>query len=320
MLKAQHLTKYFQERPAVDDVSFEVAEGETFVLLGESGSGKTTTLKMLNHLIVPDGGSVSINGKKIDAQDGKLLRRGIGYVMQEAGLFPHYTIAENIGLVPHLLKWEATAVRKRVSELMELLGLPKGLGSRYPHELSGGQQQRVGIARALAADPPLILMDEPFGALDPLTRTDIQQEFRQLEALRSKTVVMVTHDVQEAFLLGDRIALMQQGKIVQQGRPQQLLYQPQHGYVKGFFDGQRLQLELLSVTLQELWGFLGETRAKTAASKVWAATAPVAQILSWLTHNEGQSGTIRLGEGQRHVDRDILMQAFWKANQVAKNT
>ena len=202
-------------RPIIDRLSLQVAQGETLVLLGESGCGKTTTLRLVNRLLAPSAGEVLVEGKATTEWDAIRLRRRTGYVIQEAGLFPHFTVAENVALVPSLEKWDDHRIAKRVSELLSLVGLdPKIFSDRYPRELSGGQKQRVGVARALAADPPLLLMDEPFGALDPLTRASLQKEFAELKSRLEKTVIFVTHDVREALLLGSRIALMETGRIV----------------------------------------------------------------------------------------------------------
>ena len=200
--------------PIIDSLSVTVNRGETLVLLGESGCGKTTTLRLINRLLTPTSGQVLVEGKPTTAWDPIRLRRRAGYVIQEAGLFPHFTVERNIALVPTLEGWEQSRIRDRVKELLDLVGLDADrFAQRYPGELSGGQRQRVGVARALAADPPLLLMDEPFGALDPLTRAGLQQEFGELKQRLSKTVVFVTHDVREALLLGSRVALMAAGRI-----------------------------------------------------------------------------------------------------------
>lgn len=206
---------YLHRRPLVASLNFEIQQGETLVLLGRSGCGKTTTLRLINHLLTPTGGEVRVEGVSTREWNPIQLRRRIGYVIQEIGLFPHFTVERNIGLVPSLEGWEPLRIRDRVHELMRLVGLEVDrFAQRYPHQLSGGQRQRVGVARALAADPPLLLMDEPFGALDPITRMEIQREFRQLQQRLGKTVVFVTHDIQEAFTLGSRIGLMQAGNLV----------------------------------------------------------------------------------------------------------
>jgi osmoprotectant transport system ATP-binding protein len=225
-------------RPIIDRLTLSVAQGETMVLLGESGCGKTTTLKLVNRLLAPTSGEVLVEGKTTNDWDAIRLRRRTGYVIQEAGLFPHFTVEQNVALVPTLERWDELRVRERIRELLELVGLDPGrFADRYPRELSGGQRQRVGVARALAADPPLLLMDEPFGALDPLTRASLQKEFAELKARLGKTVVFVTHDVREALMLGSRIALMEAGRIV-------LLETPQ-GFVKSENELARAYLETL---------------------------------------------------------------------------
>src|SRR5215510_1644421 len=200
--------------PIIDRLSFDVAPGETLVLLGESGCGKTTTLRLVNRLLQPTAGRVLVEGHATTDWDVFRLRRRTGYVIQEAGLFPHFTVGENVGLVPSLEDWSEDRITTRVTELLSLVGLePEKFSDRYPRELSGGQRQRVGVARALAADPPLLLMDEPFGALDPLTRSEIQTEFRSLQSRLGKSIVFVTHDIREALILGDRIGLLIDGKL-----------------------------------------------------------------------------------------------------------
>lgn len=253
MIKAINLVKKFGTATAVNAISFEVKEGENLILLGTSGCGKTTTLRMINRLIEPDAGNVFVNGTDVKSQQPEELRRGIGYVLQNHGLFPHYTVAENIAIVPRLLKWKSGDILKRGDELFEKLNLDPALKNQYPAALSGGQQQRVGLARSLMVNPPVLLMDEPFGALDNLTRISIRKEFRQLDELVKKTIVMVTHDVQEAFEMADRICLMDKGEIKQIGTPKELLFHPENDFVKGFLDEQRLQLELRLVLLKDIW-------------------------------------------------------------------
>ncbi|MBO0932407.1 ATP-binding cassette domain-containing protein [Fibrella aquatilis] len=230
----QAVTKRYQNRPVVDNLSLTIAPGETLVLLGTSGCGKTTTLQLMNRLIDADAGTVLINGVDVQQQLPHDLRRHIGYVIQDAGLFPHYSVAQNIAVVPRLLQWDTARITQRTHELLTLLRLPDTILDRLPDALSGGQRQRVGLARALAADPPIILMDEPFGALDPITRDDIRRELKELEVFRQKTVVLVTHDVREAFILGDRIVLMDAGRIVQTGTPDLFRQQPATPFVSRF--------------------------------------------------------------------------------------
>jgi osmoprotectant transport system ATP-binding protein len=199
----------------ISGLNLRVARGETLVLLGRSGSGKTTTLKLINRLLEPTEGEILITGRLSVSWDPIQLRRGIGYVIQDAGLFPHWTVERNVGLVPRLEQWPEERIQARVREMLSLVGLPpEEFAERRPSELSGGQRQRVGVARALAADPPILLMDEPFGALDPITRTDLQREFRALALRLKKTIVFVTHDVREALFLATRIALLDQGRLV----------------------------------------------------------------------------------------------------------
>jgi osmoprotectant transport system ATP-binding protein len=220
-------------------LTLQVLQGETLVLLGRSGSGKTTTLKLVNRLVTPTSGEIRVHGLPNNEVDLIRLRRGIGYVIQDVGLFPHFTVERNIGLVPRVESWPEDRTRARIRELMDMVRISPELASRYPRELSGGQRQRVGVARALAADPGILLMDEPFGALDPLTRNDLQQEFLSLQQRLHKTVIFVTHDLREALVLGSRIALMEAGKLVTVLTPQEFLTSPDPwaaAYVRAFDD------------------------------------------------------------------------------------
>lgn len=254
MIVAEHLTKNFGDTKAVDQISFTVKEGENFVFLGTSGCGKTTTLRMINRLIEPSAGRVLVNGKNVLDQKPEQLRRSIGYVLQHHGLFPHYTVEENISVVPKLLGRPAGQVKERAAELLEKLHMPPGSYLHlYPSQLSGGQQQRVGLARALAADPPLLLMDEPFGALDTITRSAIRRDLLSLDEFRRKTILLVTHDVQEAFALADQVCLMNKGRIVQSGTPSELLFQPASPFVMEFLQEEKMQLALRSVRLTAIW-------------------------------------------------------------------
>jgi osmoprotectant transport system ATP-binding protein len=211
-------------QPLLSNISFIVQRGETLVLLGRSGAGKTTALRLINRLVDPTEGEILIEGRRTLNWDAVALRRHVGYVIQEAGLFPHYTVEKNISLVPRLAGWPELQIRTRVQDLLQLVGLDPGIFlKRYPHELSGGQRQRVGVARALAVNPPILLMDEPFGALDPLTRAEIRAEFQELQRQLQKTIVMVTHDTSEALLLGSRIALMEAGDLKGIYSPQEFL-------------------------------------------------------------------------------------------------
>ena len=235
MIEVKNLSKSYNGKVVVNDISFTVNEGETFVILGTSGCGKTTTLKMINRLVEPNSGVIKINGKDIKEQEPEILRRHIGYVIQTIGLFPHWTVEQNISIVPKLLGWDKSETSKRVHALLELVDLPsKEFLKRYPHELSGGQKQRVGIARAIAGDPPLVLLDEPFGALDPITRRQVRKEFINLESLIHKTMVLVTHDVIEAFEIADKICLMNKGKIEQIGTQKELFFKGANQFVNDF--------------------------------------------------------------------------------------
>ncbi len=240
MIKFTNVTKRFgADVTAVSSVSFDLAKGRTLALIGPSGCGKTTMLKMLNRLEEPTSGEISILGLNILDQDPVQVRRQIGYVIQRGGLFPHWTVQRNISMVPKLVGWESARTNGRVTELLELMGLdPEEYRTRYPAELSGGQQQRVGIARALAADPPVILFDEPFSALDPITRNQMQREFLRLKEVVQKTMVFVTHDIQEALLLGDEVLLLKAGEVQQYGTPEQLRFRPGNAFVKEFLEAE----------------------------------------------------------------------------------
>ncbi|UYQ63597.1 ABC transporter ATP-binding protein [Streptomyces peucetius] len=249
MIRFEHVTKRYPDgTTAVDDLSFEVAEGELVTLVGPSGCGKTTTMKMVNRLIEPTGGRILVDGRDIAESDPVELRRRIGYVIQQVGLFPHKTVLENTATVPHLLGVKRAKARARAAELLDLVGLdPSVYGDRYPEQLSGGQRQRVGVARALAADPPVLLMDEPFGAVDPVVREHLQNEFLKLQSQVRKTVLFVTHDIEEAVRLGDRIAVYGQGRIEQFDAPAAVLGAPATPYVADFVGADR-GLKRLSVT------------------------------------------------------------------------
>lgn len=312
MIKVDKVSKYFGGVKAVDGVSFEVEEQENLILLGTSGCGKTTTLKMINRLIEPTKGSIYIDGKNIMEQQPEILRRGIGYVLQNNGLFPHYTVAQNIAVVPNLLKWDKQKTEKRTAELMEKLHLDASYLNIYPNELSGGQQQRIGLARALVSNPPVLLMDEPFGALDNVTRSKIHAEFKALDELKRKTIIMVTHDVQEAFELGDRICLMDKGKIVQSGTPAQLLFNPINDFVKDFLKHQRLQLEFKAIKLIDLWELLPELNKEAKASSFDAGTN-LWEALESFKFNNGETINISKDQNQvKTVSFEQLMTAFYQ--------
>lgn len=242
MIKFDNVSKTYSDGlEAVRSLNLEIKSGELLVLIGPSGCGKTTTMKLINRLISHTEGTISIDGQDINTLDPVALRRNIGYVIQQIGLFPHYTIEENIALIPKIKKWHEHKIKERVRQLMDMVGLdPDTFSRRYPRELSGGQQQRVGVIRALAANPDIILMDEPFGALDPITREQLQDELLRIQAEMHKTIVFVTHDMDEALKLGDRLAIMKEGELLQLDTPDQLLGNPAHGFVEEFIGKKRI--------------------------------------------------------------------------------
>lgn len=254
MIRFEHVSKSYpgQARAAVSDLSLEVPVGDVCVLVGPSGCGKSTTLRMVNRLIEPDSGTVIVDDTDVREFKPEELRRHIGYAIQGVGLFPHWTVSENVGVVPGLLKWDQSRAGARVAELLELVGLdPAHYAAKYPDELSGGEAQRVGVARALAADPPVLLMDEPFGAVDPLTRDRLQTEFLAIQHRLRKTVLFVTHDMDEAVKLGDRIAIMRDGRLAQYGVPERVLAYPADEFVAGFVGSERALKRLSLAPISE---------------------------------------------------------------------
>jgi osmoprotectant transport system ATP-binding protein len=258
-IRLEELTKRFpgQQKPAVDALSLEIPEGEIVIFVGPSGCGKTTTMKLINRLIEPSSGRIFLDDEDVTRVDPDRLRRRIGYVIQQIGLFPHQTIAENIATVPRLLKWDKSRIAKRVDELIETVGMDPALyRDRYPKQLSGGQRQRIGVARAMSADPDVMLMDEPFGAIDPITRDRLQNEFLRLQSEIKKTIVFVTHDIDEAIKMGDRIAVMQKGgRLAQYAPPAELLSNPANAFVEDFVGADRglKRLSLERVRDVDLW-------------------------------------------------------------------
>jgi osmoprotectant transport system ATP-binding protein len=248
MIEVEGLSKRFGDASVVDGVTFAVAAGEVLALVGTSGSGKSTTLRLINRLIEPSAGTVRLRGVDTIGMRAEKLRREMGYVIQSVGLFPHWTVAENVAVVPRLLGWERARIASRVDELLDLFGLEPGeYRAKYPRELSGGQQQRVGVARALAGEPAVLLMDEPFGALDPITRTRLQEEFAAIQRRRGITVILVTHDLDEAFKLGDKVALMDRGRLLQLGTPESLIRSPSEWMVRQFVGPEERALRILSL-------------------------------------------------------------------------
>ena len=279
MLRLESVSKRYSSRTVVHDLSLEVEDGEVCVLIGPSGCGKTTTLRMINRLIEPSGGRILLDDEDVTRGDPVKLRRRMGYVIQQVGLFPHETVAQNVATVPRLLGWDRHKVQARVDELLDLVGLdPADYRGRYPDQLSGGQRQRVGVARALAADPPVLLMDEPFGAIDPIARDRLQGEFQRLQGELKKTVVFVTHDVDEAIRLGDRIAVLREGGILQQyDTPAAVLGRPATPFVADFFGGDR-GLKRLNVTPIDVSG-LEPPSAELADVSELPAKVPVGATL-----------------------------------------
>jgi osmoprotectant transport system ATP-binding protein len=260
----------------VDRLDLTVPDGEVVVFVGPSGCGKTTTMRMVNRMIEPTSGTVTVNGRDVMQTPAAELRRGIGYVIQQIGLFPHRTTAQNIATVPELLGWDKSRVRQRVTELMDTVGLPETAADRYPHQLSGGQRQRVGVARALAVDPPIMLMDEPFGAVDPLVRSKLQEEFLRLQSVVRKTIIFVTHDIDEAITMGDRIAILAEGGVLQQyDTPAAILAEPANDFVIDFLGAERGLKRLALIPVSELKAEPGPvvrpTDGRTRAQEVAAA-------------------------------------------------
>jgi len=247
MIKFENVVKKYKgNKYVVKDLSFEVAEGETLVLLGKSGCGKSTILRMINRLIDPTAGNIFVDNENILTQDLNNLRRMIGMAIQGTGLFPHMTIEENISIAPKLLNWNEEKIDARIDQLLEMVELDKNYRKRFPHNLSGGQRQRVGVARALAADPKILLMDEPFGALDPVTRDQVQQQFLDILDNETKTTIFVTHDIFEAVILADRIVLLDEGRVVQIATPEELIQNPENEFVEAFLGPHMFQLSMMT--------------------------------------------------------------------------
>lgn len=295
MIALEQLTKTYAPSgpPAVDRVSMTVGTGEVCVLIGPSGCGKTTTLRMVNRLITPSGGRVLIGGQDTAALDSVTLRRSIGYVIQQVGLFPNMTVEDNIGVVPRLLAWSTPRIAARVEEMLQMVGLePDEFRARFPNQLSGGQQQRVGVARALAADPPVLLMDEPFGAIDPINRAAIQDEFLQMQRKLRKTVLLVSHDIDEAVKLADRIAIFCAGRLEQVGTPDEILATPANDFVAGFVGADRALKRLRRYRVAE------------ACTPVDARTGEVLDLV-----HAGHAGRIGVG----HAGEPVALSLAGKA-------
>ena len=295
-VELREVSKRYGETVAVDRLSLTAPAGRITVLIGPSGCGKTTSLRMVNRLIEPTSGEILIDGRNVLREDPTRLRRHIGYVIQQVGLFPHQTIAENVATVPRLLGWPVERIRARVDELLSLIGFdPDRMRRRYPAQLSGGERQRVGVARAMAAEPPLMLMDEPFGAVDPIVRERLQNEFLQLQRAQGITVIFVTHDIDEAIKLGDRIAIMRAGKLIQYASPGELLAHPADDFVAQFVGSDRglKRLALLTVGGVDLEPI---DRASLDGAPVLSPTASLRDALAAMLESEAQVGVVREGE------------------------
>jgi osmoprotectant transport system ATP-binding protein len=292
MIELDHVNKRYDERPIVDDLSLTVPDGAFCVLLGPSGCGKSTTLRMINRLVPFDSGMIRIAGEDVRTVPPEALRRRIGYAIQSIGLFPHWPVEDNIATVPRLLNWPRTRIRDRVTELLELLRLdPESYRHKYPHQLSGGEQQRIGVARALAADPELLLMDEPFGAVDPITRDALQSELARIHAATKKTIVFVTHDIEEALRLATVIAILERGRLAQWGTPLEIVEQPASGFVRDFVGGDGSGLKLLG--LHKIAERM--RHGETAAGEPLPAEASLRDALAAMT--------------ERHTDRVPVVDA-----------
>ncbi|HEY5652302.1 MAG TPA: ATP-binding cassette domain-containing protein [Acidimicrobiia bacterium] len=319
MIRLEHVSKHFPGAalPAVGDLGFEVPRGSIVTLVGPSGCGKTTTLKMINRIIEPTSGTIWVDGVEATATEPYQLRRSIGYVIQQIGLFPHKTIAQNIGTVPELLGWEERRIENRVHELIELVGLDSELLARYPSELSGGQQQRVGVARALAADPPVLLMDEPFGAVDPIVRSRLQEELLILQDKVQKTIVFVTHDIDEAVRLGDQICILNVGGVLEQiGPPAEVLSDPANEFVDDFIGGERglKRLGLMSVGTAdlELGPMVGpsasDAEARAAMQRyetTWVGVLDGERLIGWVSEQDLAGHTSLAEIEPRPIERSV---------------
>ncbi len=308
MIKLQDVSKVYGDHLAVDKVSLEIGRGQKHVLIGTSGSGKTTLLKMINKLVPKSSGKIFVEEKDTDDWEDVALRRSFGYVIQDVGLFPHYTIAQNIGIVPGILKWTSERVKERTLEVLGMVGLTEKFLDMYPSELSGGQQQRIGIARALAADPSTLLMDEPFGALDPITRSDLQDEFRQLRGVAEKTVILVTHDMMEAAKLGEVITVLNQGRVQQSGSLFELLFRPANDFVRGFLANQQDQLELHALPIRALLPWCQPVSTPEKEIKL-AASTPLSSLPS------EEEIYVQEGEEAYHLSRRQAFSLYYTHRQ-----
>jgi osmoprotectant transport system ATP-binding protein len=310
-----HVAKQYpgQAEPAIRDLSFTVPAGEVCVLVGPSGCGKTTAMRLVNRMIELTGGDILLDGQSIKGRDGAQLRREIGYAIQQVGLFPHVTVAENIATVPRLLGWDKGRIRTRVDELLDLVGLEPDMRKRYPAQLSGGQRQRVGVARALAADPPLMLMDEPFGAIDPITRARLQDEFLRLQSEIRKTVLFVTHDIDEAIKMGDRIAVLRRGgELAQFATPAELLMHPADEFVEEFVGADRALKRLALTRVRELDLLAAAPGQAPDGKPRIAQDAPLRDALAELLQAGRQEGIVVDASGRERglISIDLISRSL----------
>ncbi|TDT61332.1 ABC transporter ATP-binding protein [Fonticella tunisiensis] len=322
MIEFKNVKKSFKNNEILKGINLKINKGELVVLIGPSGCGKTTTLKMINKLINPTSGKILINGKDIANEDTIELRRNIGYVIQQTGLFPHMTVRENIGLVPYLKKWPEDKIRKRTIELLELVGLkPDEYIDRYPGELSGGQQQRIGIARAFAADPEIILMDEPFSALDPITRNQLQDELFNLQNELKKTIIFVTHDIDEALKLGNRICIMKDGNILQFDTPENILKNPAHGFVEEFVGKKRIwnQPELIKAKDIMIEDPIKTTGKRTVFQGIEMMTSNQVNSLMIVNKDGKLEGIVTLKDIRKSQDNNLKLEDIMEQNIISVN-
>ncbi|HMJ14697.1 MAG TPA: ATP-binding cassette domain-containing protein [Polyangiaceae bacterium] len=308
-IRMRRVGRQFSERWILRDFDLEVPEGQTLALIGPSGSGKTTVLRLINRLLECSEGSIHVFGRDVADGDAAELRRRIGYVIQEIGTFPHYTVQQNVGVVPALLGWSRARIQARVHELLDLVGLPPAeFAGRYPHQLSGGQRQRVGFARALAADPPLVLFDEPFAALDLPTRESLQDEFRRLAQSLRKTFVVVTHDIFEAVRIAERIVVLHEGRCVRDAAPRDLVRSPGDAVVEALLGPHRYQLELMTTTLGE--ASAGPTSGSAARGSVIELPDHVSvwEALSRLSSSQAGAVRVNAASGARVLSREQLLR------------
>lgn len=305
MIKLSNVSKSYDGHEAVKNISLHIKKGEFIILLGPSGCGKSTTLRLINKMIERSSGEIFVQDENIDSIKEETLRKNIGYVIQSIGLFPHMTVAMNIATVPLLKKWEKNRIEERTEEMLGLVGLsPKMYLKKYPHELSGGEAQRIGVARALASDPEILLMDEPFGAVDPINRVRLQKEFKEIQKKLHKTVIFVTHDVEEALFLGDRICIMREGEIIQVDTPSEIVLNPKDEFIRDFFRGEGALSLLGRYNAKD---FIEEIPAK---GELLAENATLKEALSEIILRQSERVPIKGGS----ISLEAIMEAAWRGN------